>query len=81
MTGREQTGGGGTYHRWRGSKTVFGEGLYGMFSPPLSLPPPFVFLMAESKPEVLKVSGKFREPSPKFDLESCCPPLYVFSLT
>ena len=28
----------------RGSKTVFGKGFYGMFSPPLSFPPPFVFL-------------------------------------
>ena len=27
-----------------GSKTVFGEGFYGMFSPPLSFPTPFVFL-------------------------------------
>ena len=38
-------GGGETYHRWGGgSKTVFGKGFYGMFSPPLSFPPPFVFL-------------------------------------
>ena len=48
MTGREQTGGGGgeTYHKWGGGgpKTVYGEGLYGMFPLPLSLPPPFVFL-------------------------------------
>ena len=29
-----------------GSKTVFGEGLYGMFSPPLSSPPPFVLFFA-----------------------------------
>ena len=26
-----------------GSKTVFGEGFYGMFSPPLSFPPPLFF--------------------------------------
>ena len=26
-----------------GSQTVFGEGLYGMFSPPLSFPPPLFF--------------------------------------
>ena len=26
MTGREQRGGGNSYHRWGGSKTVFGEG-------------------------------------------------------
>ena len=33
---RKMKGGevGGTYHGW-GSKTVFGEGFYGMFSPPL----------------------------------------------
>ena len=43
MTGREQTGG-LTYHRWRGFKTVFGEGFHGVFSPHLSFPPPFVFL-------------------------------------
>ena len=37
-------GGGKSYHKWGGSKTVFGEGLYGMFSPPLSFPLPLVFL-------------------------------------
>ena len=26
-----------------GPKTVFGEGFYGMFSPPLSFPPPLFF--------------------------------------
>ena len=29
---------------WGGSKTVFGEGFYGIVSPPLSFPRPFVFL-------------------------------------
>ena len=38
--GREQKGGGNVSYVV-GSKTVFGEGLYGMFSPPLSFPPPF----------------------------------------
>ena len=38
MTGREQTGG-KTYRRWgvQKSKTVFGDGFYVVFSPPLSL--------------------------------------------
>ena len=42
---RTKTNGGGeTYHRWGGgSKTIFGNGFYGMFSPPVSFPPPFVF--------------------------------------
>ena len=33
------------YHRWEGggSKTVFGEGFYGMFCLPLSFPPPVFF--------------------------------------
>ena len=39
---REQRGE-GKYHKWGGSKTFFGEGLYGMFSPLLSFPAPFVF--------------------------------------
>ena len=43
MTLRKQRGG-KSYHKWGGSKTVFGEGFYGIFSPPLSFPPPFVFL-------------------------------------
>ena len=39
MTLREQTGGGGGDRVISGgSKTVFGEALYGMFSPPLSSP-------------------------------------------
>ena len=42
------------YHKWGGFKTVFGEGLYGMFSPPLSSPPPFVFS--------LKLPNKFLNP-------------------
>ena len=37
-------GGGETYHKWGGGpKTVFGEALYGMFSPLLSFPPPLCF--------------------------------------
>ena len=36
-------GGGETYHRW-GVQNRFGKGFYGMFSPPLSFPPAFVFL-------------------------------------
>ena len=43
MTGREQRGGGGKRIISGGSKTVFGEGLYGMFSLPLSSPPPICF--------------------------------------
>ena len=31
------------YHRWGTPKRFFGEGFYGMFSPPLSFPPHFVF--------------------------------------
>ena len=47
MTWREQIGG-KAYHKWGGgSKTVFGEGFYGMFSPPQSFFPPFVFLWQE----------------------------------
>ena len=38
-------GGGETYDRWGGPKPFLGEGFYGMFSPPLSFPPPFVFLL------------------------------------
>ena len=41
MTLREQMGGNRIISG--GVQTVFGEGLYGMFSPPLSLPPPLVF--------------------------------------
>ena len=44
---KEKTGvnwGGGITSYAGVSKTVFGEGFYGMFSPPLSFPPPFVFL-------------------------------------
>ena len=37
QTGGERIIGGG------GSKTFFGEGFYGMFSPPLSFPPPPLF--------------------------------------
>ena len=36
-------GGGGKRIIGGGSKTVFGKGFHGMFSPPLSFPPPFVF--------------------------------------
>ena len=37
-------GGEETYHKWgEGPELFFGEGFYGMFSPPLSFPPPFVF--------------------------------------
>ena len=43
MTGREQTGGGETYHRWGGSKTVFGDGFCPMLSPPLISHPPLFF--------------------------------------
>ena len=44
-TGRKQTGGGGKrIIGGGGSKTVFGKGFYGMFSPPLSFPPPIVSL-------------------------------------
>ena len=41
---RAKTKGGGKRIIGGGSKTVFGKGFYGMFSPPLSFPPPFVFL-------------------------------------
>ena len=41
MTLREQRGGKRIISG--GSKTVFGEVLYGMFSPPLSFPPPLFF--------------------------------------
>ena len=45
MTGREQTGGLENLSSVGGAKTVFGEGFFGMFSPPLSFPPPpFIFL-------------------------------------
>ena len=45
MTGHEQRGGGGNrIIGGGGSKTVFGKGFYGMVSPPLSFPPPLVFL-------------------------------------
>ena len=39
-------GGGELYHRWVGGgvQNLFGEGFYGMFSPPLSFPPPFAAL-------------------------------------
>ena len=44
-------GGGGTYHRWGGgSKTVFGEGFYGIFSPPLSFHPPLFLVTRELLP-------------------------------
>ena len=33
-------GGEQKYHTWRGQKKFWGEGLYGMFSPPLSFPSP-----------------------------------------
>ena len=44
MTLREQRGG-GSYHKWGGPKPFLGRGLgfYGMFSPPLSFPPPLSF--------------------------------------
>ena len=37
-------GGGGKRIIGGGSKTIFEEGFHGMFSSPLSFPPPFVFL-------------------------------------
>ena len=37
-------GGGGKRIIGGGIQTVFGKGFYGMFSPPLCFPPPFVFL-------------------------------------
>ena len=43
MTLREQKEG-ETYHKWGRSKTAFWERFYGMFSPLLSFPHPFVFL-------------------------------------
>ena len=42
ITGRGQMGGGGNVSWVEGSKTVLGEGLYGMFSPHLSFPPPLL---------------------------------------
>ena len=42
MTLREHRGG-ESYHKWEGPKTVLGEGLYDMFSPRLSFPPPMFF--------------------------------------
>ena len=47
---REQRGAGESYHKWGGSKAVFGEGFYGMFSPPLSFPPPLFFSEKNSRP-------------------------------
>ena len=46
MTGREQSAGGNRIMDGGGGvpKTVSGEEVYGMFSPPLSFPPPFVSL-------------------------------------
>ena len=52
---RAKTNGGKTYHRAGGSKTVFGKGFYGMFSPPLSFPPPFCFSL-NNPSEPLQVS-------------------------
>ena len=37
-------GGGGKRIIGGGVQNVFAKGFYGMFSPPLSFPPPFVFL-------------------------------------
>ena len=37
-----RTEGGESYHKW-GVQNCLGEGLYGMFSPPLSFPPVLVF--------------------------------------
>ena len=60
-----------------GSKTVFGEGIYGMFSPPLSSPPLFFSDMLRNLYKRLRssviqnsvqrvFSGKFRDPGPEF---------------
>ena len=43
-TGRKRTGGGKRIIGGGVQNLFFGKGFYGMFSPPLSFPPPFVFL-------------------------------------
>ena len=44
MTLREQRGGGKSYHKWGGSKTVFGGGDLWYVFPSPEFPPPLVFL-------------------------------------
>ena len=48
MTGYGETGGGGRIIGEGGSKTVFEEGVYGMFSPPLSFSPRFSHKTSEN---------------------------------
>ena len=53
MTGREQTGGeqrgGGTYHKWGGSKTVFGEGFLWYVPPTPEFSTPLCFSLDKAR--------------------------------
>ena len=74
-------GGGGNRITSGGVQNRFGEGLYGMFSPPLSFPPwivpgpggcqKFVFVMGEEKTNKIP---------PKIPGQSCENSVYVFFL-